>query len=117
MRLVIDQADALAKAMLAQRGRELETRVAGAGDNYRSLRHRNNPIASAQELPMTSPHSADFGLLASSITNGARGRVPNDGGTIWPHGSRRRKSVSAQEEGWAAFCRLGGDCHLLPSAI
>src|ERR1700722_16599418 len=28
---------------------------------------------------MSSPLSADFGLLASSLTNGARGRVPNDG--------------------------------------
>ena len=27
---------------------------------------------------MSSPLSADFGLLASSLTNGARGRVPND---------------------------------------
>ena len=33
MRLVIDQADALAKAMLPQRCRELETRMARAGDD------------------------------------------------------------------------------------
>jgi hypothetical protein len=29
------------------------------------LRHRDNPIAGAQELPMSSPLTADVGLLAS----------------------------------------------------
>ena len=43
MRLVVDQADALAKAMLPQRGRELETRVAGADDQNCSLCHDVRP--------------------------------------------------------------------------
>jgi hypothetical protein len=57
MRLVINQADALAKAMLPQRCRELKTRVAGADNENRSLRHRDNPTASTQESPMSSPLS------------------------------------------------------------
>jgi hypothetical protein len=39
MRLVVDQANALAIAMLPQRCRELETRVTGADDQDCSLRH------------------------------------------------------------------------------
>src|SRR5439155_24414279 len=43
MRLVIDQADAPAEAMLTQRGRELETRVARAGDQNCPLGHCATP--------------------------------------------------------------------------
>src|SRR5258708_11077240 len=43
MRLIVDQADALAIAMLSQRGPELETRVTGADDQDRSLRHCLTP--------------------------------------------------------------------------
>src|ERR1700682_3012032 len=48
-------------------------------------------------------------ILACSprrLSSGAHGRVPNDGDTIWPQGSRKRKSVSAQEEGH--FADLAG---------
>src|SRR6266403_3493799 len=43
MRLIVDQADALAIAMLAQRCRELEPRVTGADDQDCSLRHSVRP--------------------------------------------------------------------------
>src|SRR5205807_10333554 len=39
MRLVIDEGDTPAKTVLAQRGRDLKTRVAGADDQNWSLRH------------------------------------------------------------------------------
>ena len=35
-------------------------------------------------------------------------------GSIWPQGSSTRKSVLAQEEGQATFCRLGGGLSPLP---
>src|SRR5260370_9784752 len=35
-------------------------------------------------------------------------------GSIWPHGPGMRKSVLAQEEGQAAFCRLGRGLSPLP---
>jgi hypothetical protein len=35
--------------MLAQRGRELKARMPGTDDQDGSLRHRDNPTASAQE--------------------------------------------------------------------
>ena len=43
MRLIVDQADALAIAMLPQRRRELKTRMAGADDQNCSLRHWVRP--------------------------------------------------------------------------
>src|SRR4029077_1432665 len=35
-------------------------------------------------------------------------------GAIWPHGTGMRKRVLAQEEGQAAFCRLGRGLSPLP---
>ena len=43
MRLVVDQTDALAEAMLAQRCSELKTRMTGADDQNCSLRHGVRP--------------------------------------------------------------------------
>ncbi len=98
MRLVVDQADRLAIAMLAQRCRELETRVAGTGDENRSLRHRGNSAASARELPMLSPLSADFGLLASSFKQRRS----------WPRPERwRHYLASGFEEAQERLCPRG----------
>jgi len=86
MRLVIDQADRFGKAVLAQRGRDLKPSVTGACDQNWSLRHRSNPIASAQELPMSSPLPPILAGSPRPCTNGARGRVRTIAGSIWPHG-------------------------------
>src|SRR5882757_2327585 len=69
MALVVQKRDALGKAVLAQRGGDLKAGMAGAHDqnrslHNRSLRHRDNPISGAQESPMSSPLTADVGLLA-----------------------------------------------------
>jgi hypothetical protein len=44
MRLIIDQADAAAIAMLAQRHGDLETGMAGADDQDGSLLHAIRPV-------------------------------------------------------------------------
>jgi hypothetical protein len=49
MSLVVQKRDALGKTMLAQRGGNLKAGMAGADNYYRSLRHRDTPIAGAQE--------------------------------------------------------------------
>jgi hypothetical protein len=49
MALVVDERDAFAKSMLAQRSRELKARMPGPYDQNRSLRHRDSPIANAQD--------------------------------------------------------------------
>src|SRR3954470_9239885 len=107
MALVVDQCNPLGKAVLAQRGRELEPRMAGADDDDRSLRHRDNPTASAQEFPMSSPHLCRFWL--ARLTRAALvSAFPAMAGPIWPHGSAMRKSICAREDGVDGnFCRLG----------
>ena len=40
----------------AQRRRYLKTRVAGADNQNRTLRHRDSPTGRAQGLPMSSPY-------------------------------------------------------------
>ena len=123
MGFIVEQADALAKAMLAQRCRELKARMTGTDDNDRSLRHRDNPTASAQELPMSSPLSPILCLPASSL--GERRSWPHPEG--WGHhlaswleaaqerpcpGGRLRRHFARLD-----FARLRRDCHLFPSAI
>src|ERR1700754_1256019 len=61
MAFVIDQRNALVKAVVRQRRRELESRVARA-DDHNGSSHRNSPTESAQETPMTSPLFADVGI-------------------------------------------------------
>jgi hypothetical protein len=90
MPLIVQKRDGFGKAMLAKRGRNLEAGMSGADDDNRSLRgrsllnrswrHRYNPTVCAQELPMSSPLTVDFGLLAS---RGAAlvSASPNDGGS------------------------------------
>ena len=75
MSLVVDDRDAILVAELAQGSRDLESGVAGADDQNRSLRHRDNPNIRARKSPMSSPLPADSGL-PSSLESGARVRCP-----------------------------------------
>ena len=66
MGFIVEQADAPGKAMLAQRRRELKTRMAGADNEDRSLRHRDSPTGRAQGLPMSSASSSPIWCLPTS---------------------------------------------------
>src|SRR4051794_12102757 len=79
MTLVIDQHDALAKAILPQRRRELKARMPRADDHNRSMGHRNSPTGSAQGIPMSSLSSPILVLARLTLSDGARGRSPKDG--------------------------------------
>jgi hypothetical protein len=64
MGLIVEQADAPGKAVLAQRCGDLKARMAGADNQDRSLGHRDSPAGRAQGLPMSSPIIVDFGACS-----------------------------------------------------
>ena len=64
---------------------------------------------------MSSPLSADFGLLASFLGSGARVRVPNDDGSYLASWFEEAQEGPGRKE--AGFARFGQGCHLSPSVI
>ena len=125
MALVVQKRDTLGKAVLAQRGRNLKAGMSGADDDNRSLhdrplqnrslRHRDNPIAGAQELPMSSPLTADVGfrLVRAALVSASR----TMGTPIRPQGLATRKGVPPGREDKAASCGRVRDCLPRASAI
>src|SRR5690242_6731480 len=69
MPFVVDENDALGKAVLAQRHRELKAGVSRAGDHHRSRTHRPRPFERAQEIPTSSPLRR-FRYLTANVPGG-----------------------------------------------